>query len=278
MNYYQSSPLGKATIYKNSYDNSLLYSIKRNETRTDLNIAGALPFKGFDVWNCYELSWLDKYNKPVVRFLRLFIPCDSPSIVESKSLKLYLNSFSDTVFDHEGLVKETILRDISDKAGDEIIVEILKLDQLNHTTLSSFDGICLDDLELHVSNFDHDAKLLKLDNNDNTETEEILYTNLFKSNCPVTNQPDWASVQISYKGRKIDHPSLLRYIISFRNHNEFHENCVERIFVDIMNLSSPARLTVQAKYTRRGGIDINPIRSTLDLIATDINILRDVRQ
>lgn len=270
MSYHQFSPLGKATVYKDSYDSSLLYSINRSQPRAN--------FKGFDIWNCHELSWLDKYHKPEVRFLRLFIPCHSPRIVEAKSVKLYLNSFSGEVFEQEQHVKETITRDISEKVGTKVEVEIIALNQLNNSPLSCFDGVCLDNLELRVSDFDLSSKLLSLEGDGNTITEEILYTSLLKSNCPVTNQPDWAAAQVSYHGPKIDHHSLLLYIISFRNHNEFHENCVERIFTDIMNLSSPSRLTVHAKYTIRGGIAINPIRSTLDLIATEVNVLRDVRQ
>jgi 7-cyano-7-deazaguanine reductase len=265
-------PLGSATTsYNHTYDSGLLYPIERNR------LPGSVRFNGFDVWNCYEMSWLNAMGKPEVRIMRFIVPCNSANIVESKSVKLYLNSFSNTSFDNENIVLQTIKEDIGKQAGENIEVELFKLDQFNGTKLTTFNGKLLDELEVKADKLDVTPKLLKLASDDEI-VSEVLYSNLLRSNCPVTNQPDWASIQISYTGRKIDHESLLLYIISFRNHNEFHEQCVERIFADIMNLASPSELTVQAKYTRRGGIDINPIRSTVDLIITDINLLRDVRQ
>lgn len=266
------SPLGSTTTsYNHTYDNGLLYPIKRSK------LPSGTKSNGFDVWNCYEMSWLNAKGKPEVRIMQFIVPCNSANIVESKSVKLYLNSFSNTSFDGENIVLRTIEEDIGKQVGADIEVRLFKLDQFKDTNLTTFDGKLLDDLDVKADLLDLSPKLLKLAHEDQIVTE-VLYSNLLKSNCPVTNQPDWASIQISYTGSKIDHESLLLYIISFRNHNEFHEQCAERIFSDIMNLASPSELTVQAKYTRRGGIDINPIRSTIDLIITDINLLRDVRQ
>lgn len=265
-------PLGSATTsYNHTYDSGLLYPIGRSD------LANKVKFNGFDVWNCYEMCWLNAGGKPEVRIMRFIVPYNSPNIVESKSVKLYLNSFSNTSFEDESTVLQTIKEDIGKQTGAKIEVEFFKLDQFNGTNLTTFNGKLLDDIEVKVDKLDLTPKLLKLAS-DEEIVSEVLYSNLLKSNCPVTNQPDWASIQISYTGLKIDHESLLLYIISFRNHNEFHEHCVERIFSDIMNLASPSELTVHAKYTRRGGIDINPIRSTNDLIITAINILRDIRQ
>lgn len=265
-------PLGSATTtYNHTYDSGLLYPIKRNK------LSEGQKINGYDVWNCYEMCWLNAKGKPEVRIMQFIVPCNSKNIVESKSVKLYLNAFSNTLFDDENIVLKTIKEDIGKQVGTDIEVKFFKLEQFKGTNLTTFNGLILDDLDVKVDRLDLTPKLLKLSSNEKI-VSEVLFSNLLKSNCPVTNQPDWASIQISYTGSKIDHESLLLYIISFHNHNEFHEQCAERIFIDIMNIASPSELMVHAKYTRRGGIDINPIRSTIDLNITDINLLRDVRQ
>ncbi|MCC8417556.1 MAG: NADPH-dependent 7-cyano-7-deazaguanine reductase QueF [Rickettsia endosymbiont of Bryobia graminum] len=270
--------LGEKTEYKDQYTNSLLYPISRKLARDQIGlISGALPFHGFDIWNCYEVSWLNLNGKPEVRILGFVVNCDSPNIIESKSLKLYFNSFNNSKFKNITQVKELIENDLSKVLGAVINISINDLQSYNNSTLQSFEGINLDILDVVMNNFVTDDNLPRLFD-DGEKVEEVLYSNLLKSNCLVTNQPDWASVQISYKGKKIDHNSLLKYLISFRNHNEFHEQCVERIFCDIKNFCSPDELTVYARYTRRGGIDINPIRSSMPLDLSKISNLRHVRQ
>lgn len=269
--------LGKKTEYKDQYTNSLLYPISRKLARDQLNIARELPFHGFDLWNCYEVSWLNQNGKPEVKILEFIVNCDSPNIIESKSLKLYLNSFNNSKFVNVDEVRELIENDLSKILETTVAISIKDLQLYNNSTLQSFQGINLDSLDVVMDNFITQDNLPKL-SDDGEQVEEILYSNLLKSNCLVTNQPDWASVQISYKGQKIDHNSLLKYLISFRNHNEFHEQCVERIFCDIKNLCKTDELTVYARYTRRGGIDINPIRSSLHIDLLNISNLRQVRQ
>jgi 7-cyano-7-deazaguanine reductase len=269
--------LGKKTIYKDRYDNSLLYRISRSIARSQLNISETLPFHGFDIWNCYELSWLDQNGKPVIKILELVVSVKSAYIVESKSLKLYLNSFNNSKFNDADQVKELIAKDLSALLESPVMVVIKDLDCYNGMMLQSFSGINLDLLAISIDNFDIHKNPPKL-SEDKGQIAEILYSNLLKSNCLVTNQPDWASVQISYQGKQIDHSTLLKYLISFRNHNEFHEQCVERIFCDISHFCIPDKLTVYARYTRRGGVDINPIRSSHKLAITKISNLRHVRQ
>ncbi len=270
--------LGKQTAYIDLYDNSLLCPISRKFAREQLQIVGALPFHGFDIWNCYEVSWLSKTGKPEVRILEFVVSSDSPNIVESKSLKLYLNSFNNTKFESSEQVKELITRDLSLIFESAVIVSLKDLESYDGTRLQSFSGINLDRLEVTITSFEVSQNLPKLLEDNMQIVDEVLYSNLLKSNCLVTNQPDWASVQISYRGRKIDHSSLLKYLVSFRNHNEFHEQCVERIFCDISKFCVPDELTVYARYTRRGGIDINPIRSSSKLDITKLNNLRQIRQ
>jgi len=270
--------LGKKTNYKGYYDPNLLYPIARAIGREKIGIEGKLPFKsGFDIWNCYEVSWLNAKGKPEVRVLEFMVPHFSKNIIESKSLKLYLNSFNGTRFENDGVVTDLIKSDLSKICDTEIHAELKNINNYVGDTLSGFEGANLDELDVEVQNFDLNADLLTIEDN-TKEVCEVVYSNLLKSNCLVTNQPDWASVQISYQGPKIDHKSLLLYILSFRDHNEFHEQCVERIFNDISNKCAPTELEVYARYTRRGGIDINPIRSSKDLKATGVNNFRQIRQ
>lgn len=270
--------LGKQTAYIDVYDNSLLQPISRKFAREQLQIIGDLPFYGFDIWNCYEVSWLNQTGKPEIRILEFMVSSDSPNIIESKSLKLYLNSFSNTKLSSSEQVIELITRDLSLIFGSDVIVFLKDLESYDVTRLQSFSGINLDRLDVTITSFEISQNLPKLLEDNTKIVDEVLYSNLLKSNCLVTNQPDWASVQISYRGKKIDHSSLLKYLVSFRNHNEFHEQCVERIFCDISKFCIPDELTVYARYTRRGGIDINPIRSSSNLDITKISNLRHIRQ
>jgi len=271
--------LGQNISYKDKYDKNLLYPISRDLGRKEINITYPLPFFGFDIWNCYEFSWLNIKGKPEVRILELIISLDSENIVESKSLKYYLNSFNNTMFQNENIVKQIIENDLNDLLKSPILVMIKKLDSYNNMSLTSFAGHNLDliDIDGNSDNSQLNPDILQL-SHDKVYVEEKLYSNLLKSNCLVTGQPDFASIQISYRGRKIAHDSLLKYLISFRNHNEFHEQCVERVFNDITNICKPDELTVYARYTRRGGIDINPIRSNCALNVTELNNLRHIRQ
>jgi 7-cyano-7-deazaguanine reductase len=274
------NPLGKEVPYKSIYDNSLLFSIPRKLGRDKLNIdEKKLPFSGFDFWNWYEVSWLNVQGKPQVRIIEFIVPADSEYLVESKSIKLYLNSFNNTKFNNDeevlGLIKADLIK--AAKAPVEIIMK--KLSDYNNSKIGLFDGICIDDIDVEIEDYQVNSNLLTPPSvSDETIVEETLCSNLFKSNCLVTGQPDWASVEIKYKGKKINYNSLLKYLISYRNHNGFHEECVEHIFMDILNIYQPIQLSVFAKYTRRGGIDINPFRTNLDLKNTEINKIRDVRQ
>jgi len=255
-----SSPLGHKTAYVSSYDAGLLFPIARAESRKALGITNTLPFYGVDVWTGYELSWLNLKGKPQVAVAEFFIPCDSAAIVESKSFKLYLNSLNQTKFADMDAVKICLEKDLSAAAGARVVVD---LRSLQHSTLlidSTFKALCIDDLDINIDTYHPDADLLAVDKVE--KVSEFLCSHLLKSNCPVTGQPDWASVFIEYSGGKISHESLLRYIVSFREHQDFHEHCVERIFMDVQRHCTPSSLSVYARYTRRGGLDINPFRST----------------
>lgn len=268
MSHYQDAPelkgalLGQQTEYKDSYDASLLFPIARKLNRDDLNIdESALPFKGEDTWTGYELSWLNRKGKPVVAVAEFIFPATSSHIIESKSFKLYLNSFNQTKFDSMAQVQQILTSDLSKSANCDVVVKLFNADDFDCLMPTPFTGTCLDDLDIEVSEYDLNTELLKTDASNEIVTE-TLYSHLLKSNCLITSQPDWASVVIRYTGKKICHESLLKYLISFRNHNEFHEQCVERLFCDIQNKFSMTQLEVFARYTRRGGLDINPYRST----------------
>lgn len=253
------SPLGKKSTYISHYQCDLLFPIARKIKREEIQVPAMLPFKGCDVWNAYELSWLNTKGKPIVALGEFIFPCDSLNLIESKSFKLYLNSFNSTTFSSSDDVAGTMQRDLSEAAGAPVKVNIVLVDQFSQNEMQTLKGISLDRLDIECDTYIVEPKFLRLEEG---IVSEMVYSNLLKSNCLVTGQPDWGSVQIDYSGRKINHEGLLKYIISFRDHNEFHEQCVERIFMDIMNFCSPEKLTVQARYTRRGGLDINPCRST----------------
>ena len=250
--------LGRKVSYKNSYDPKLLFAILRADNRQELNISQELPFSGCDFWNAYEVSWLNKAGKPAIAIAEIQVPCDSPKLIESKSLKLYLNSLNNEKFTDMLTVEKIITQDLSDYLESEILVKLIAPKQFASISRNNFSGACIDDLDIECVDYSVNSSLLTT--TDTIITEKV-YSNLLKSNCKITGQPDWASIQISYKGREIKHENLLRYIVSYRNHNEFHEHCVERIFTDIMQQCQPELLTIQACFTRRGGIDINPCRS-----------------
>ncbi|MBA4501493.1 NADPH-dependent 7-cyano-7-deazaguanine reductase QueF [Marinobacterium marinum] len=256
----KASPLGQETLYANRYDASLLYPIARDLSWEAKGVKRAtLPFRGLDIWNAYEVSWLDQGGKPIVRMAEFRIPAVSPNIVESKSFKLYLNSFNLSRFDSEAQVKERMQQDLSDVAGAP--VEVLLTPLTAPVEVMQLKGLCLDELPLQVEHYTPAPELLVTNG---AVQEETLVSHLLKSNCPVTGQPDWASVQIRYRGAQIDHKGLLAYLISYREHGDFHEQCVENIFMDIWQRCRPQKLSVYARYVRRGGLDINPYRSSIN--------------
>lgn len=270
-----ASPLGKATEYQSHYAPELLYPIPRQLKRSELGITDAnLPFVGEDLWNAYELSWLNPKGKPVVAVGTFRVPANSPNLIESKSFKLYLNSFNQSSFDHIAAVSETMSRDLSAAAGSPVVVALEPLSTSPVASIGTPVGILLDELDITCDRYQPEPALLATLPGENVE--ETLYSHLLKSNCLVTGQPDWAMVVIRYRGKPIDRAGLLRYIVSFRNHNEFHEQCVERIFSDIREHCQPEVLAVHARYTRRGGLDINPFRSTGDYAGPDNT--REIRQ
>jgi len=258
----EEAPLGQVSSYVTEYTPSLLYPIPRKFNREQLNIEDPLPFHGVDIWNAYELSWLNSKGKPQVVIGEFSIPCTSPNIVESKSLKLYLNSLNQSMFNSVTELQATLKRDLSSVTGSAVIVKIVTPDQFDTQGIQEFSGMCLDDLDVDISIYEVQPQLLKIV--DGISVKEAMYSRLLKSNCPKTGQPDWATVSINYSGPQIDHRSLLKYLVSLRNHQGFHEETVERIFMDLMNRCKPDLLTVYARYTRRGGIDINPFRSNFE--------------
>lgn len=267
------SPLGKTTTYAGEYNPSLLFPIAREPFRKPLGIKGALPFYGHDLWNAYELSWLNAKGKPTSSIAQFLFPCFSPNIIEAKSFKLYLNSFHQTRFDTLEEVKDTLNQDLSNCIQAPVLLEVAPLTTISSCELGKLEGVCLDDLDIEFDQYTVNPALLQTEN---VIVNETVYTDIFKSNCLGTGQPDWGSVQITYTGNKINHASLLRYLVSFRHHNEFNEHCAERIFMDIMSNCQPQDLTVSAHFTRRGGLDTNPCRSTNPQVA--VNSTRFVRQ
>lgn len=271
----EQSELGKKSAYDTNYNPEKLFPIPRELKREEIGISGSLPFFGFDLWNHYEVSWLNEKGKPIAAIAEISYDCNTPFIIESKSMKLYFNSFNNSKFQDASDVEKIIKADLEARLGGEAHIKITTLQHLTDEKLvASFQGICIDDLDVECFTYLVDAEFLSTKNN---LVEETLYSNLLKSNCLVTNQPDWASIQIHYKGKQIDQTGLLRYLVSFRNHNEFHEQCIERIFVDIMKYCQPEELTVYGRYTRRGGLDINPYRSTQADLPESINF-RLIRQ
>ncbi len=258
------SPLGKSTPYQASYDPTLLFPMPRADKRAELGIAGTLPFFGMDVWNAYEVSWLNMRGKPQVGIVTLQVPADTPNIVESKSMKLYFNSLNQSKIAGPDALLDLLRADLSNAFGATVPVKLTLAEDFGKLRMGELDGLLLDRLDIEVDRYEPAPSLLKA-NAAEAPVEETLVSHLLKSNCLVTNQPDWASVQVRYVGHPIDQEGLLRYLIGFRTHQEFHEQCVERIFMDILRECRPAKLLVTARYTRRGGIDINPWRSNFSL-------------
>ncbi|MTD37121.1 NADPH-dependent 7-cyano-7-deazaguanine reductase QueF [Erwinia sp. CPCC 100877] len=255
--------LGKTTEYRDTLDATLLQAVPRSLNRDPLGLrAESLPFHGADIWTLYELSWLNERGLPQVAVGNVTLNADSQNLIESKSFKLYLNSFNQTRFADWQQVRDTLVRDLSACALGEVEVTLYKLHQLEGEPIARFDGECIDNQPIAIDSYDFNAGCL--DQAAGSEVvEETLVSHLLKSNCLITHQPDWGSVQIRYRGPRIDREKLLRYLVSFRRHNEFHEQCVERIFSDIQRYCQPERLSVYARYTRRGGLDINPWRSNV---------------
>jgi 7-cyano-7-deazaguanine reductase len=263
----EDSQLGKSSAYVDQYDASLLFPIARAGKRVELGLVAAPPFLGADMWTAYELSWLNLRGKPQVALAHFTVPCESHNIIESKSLKLYLNSFNNSRFANLEAVKERLRADLSEavwRGADRaatIGVRIVPPELFDREPIYELDGLSLDRLDIECTRFTPAPELLKV-LPDEAPVTEVLVSNLLKSNCLVTGQPDWGSVQISYSGAQIEQEGLLQYLVSFRNHNEFHEQCVERIFMDIWTRCRPIKLAVYARYTRRGGLDINPFRTS----------------
>lgn len=256
----EQSELGKKTEYDPHYNPDKLFPIPRKGKRDEISVPDKLPFFGFDLWNHYEVSWLNEKGKPVVALAEIIYGCESPNIIESKSMKLYFNSFNNTKFKDAATVQAIVKKDIEERVGAPTTIHIVTFPLSQTSDLyPGLDGKCIDELDVECTSYSVDPSFLTTENE---VVQETLYSDLLKSNCLVTNQPDWGSVQIVYKGKKLNHEGLLRYIVSFRNHNEFHEQCIERIFMDIMSRCQPDELTVYGRYTRRGGLDINPFRST----------------
>lgn len=258
----EHSPLGKSSEYIATYSPQLLFPIPRTAKWAELGVtAQTLPWQGVDYWNCFELSWLLPSGKPVVAIGEFAIPADSPNIIESKSFKLYLNSLNQTVFASSGELQACLEKDLSAAAGKPVGVKVRSLAEVEAQGVVALPGRCIDALDVAISNYQQPQPELLRCSPDQV-VAETLHSHLLKSNCPVTGQPDWGSVVVEYKGKALDPASLLTYLISFRQHADFHEQCVERIYLDLKNLLQPEYLTVYARYVRRGGLDINPYRST----------------
>lgn len=255
------SPLGKAVDYGNAYDPSLLFPIARAIQRALLGLGDELPFVGVDFWNAYELSWLDGRGKPRVALAEFRVPAASPNIIESKSFKLYLGSYAQSRFSDTDTLRAQLIRDLSEAAGAPVSVVLTPAASANAALIETLEGDLIDDLPIEINHYGPPRPDF-LSSDPELRTDEVLVSHLLKTNCPVTGQPDWASLQIRYAGPRIARDGLLRYLVSYRSHSDFHEQCVERIFMDLMEQCAPTRLGVYARYTRRGGLDINPFRAT----------------
>ena len=270
MNTPEQSALGKTSAYPDQYEPSLLFPLLRAPKRQEIGITASPPFMGADLWTAYELSWLNLRGKPQVALAQLVVPCESPNIIESKSLKLYLGSFSNSRFADAAEVLAHLKTDLgqalwstegSEPASSSVGVRLIAPEDFDRQAIEELDGLSLDRLDIDCEHYTPAPELLSAVFEEQP-VSEVLTSRLLKSNCLVTGQPDWGSVQISYSGPQIEQGGLLRYLVSFRNHHEFHEQCVERIFMDVWSRCKPSRLSVYARYTRRGGLDINPFRTS----------------
>ena len=266
------SPLGKESTYATQYCPDLLFPLERAPKRAELGIGEPLPFSGSDLWSAPELSWLTENGRPQVMIGLFTLPADSPCIIESKSLKLYLNSFNQSRFGSATAVQERLQQDLAAAAGAPVTVRLVPLSEWLGQSQQLPPGECIDHQQISVDTYTLKPGLLRAD--PNLRISETLYSDLLKSDCPVTGQPDWGTIVIEYRGARIDRAGLLRYVCSFRQHQEFHEQCVERIFMDIKRQCQPDRLTVYARYLRRGGLDINPWRTDCGRRAQNIRFVR----
>ncbi|MGB5352594.1 MAG: NADPH-dependent 7-cyano-7-deazaguanine reductase QueF [Woeseia sp.] len=256
----QDNPLGRDTPYRDTYDPGLLFTVPRAEGRASLQLSEPLPFRGVDLWTAYELSWLDSSGRPVVAVMTASVPADSAKLIESKSLKLYLNSFAMTQYESANAVSKSLTDDLSSACGAPVAVKVVTAAAASHDDIVQLPGRTIDRTDVRCDRYALDASLLKVDRK---IVQETLHSHLLRSLCPVTGQPDTGSILIDYRGPRIERAALLRYLVSFRQHADFHELCVERIFCDLIAHCGCTELTVYARYNRRGGIDINPYRSNV---------------
>lgn len=278
MNYQDNSlkslKLGQKTEYASQYDRTLLQPVPRALNRNGLGITQNQPFTiGADIWTAYEISWLNEKGLPQVAIADIYLDYQSQNLIESKSFKLYLNSFNQSKFADSNAVQQTMQRDLSECAKGDVKVRLNPVAVYDSQKIDHLQGDCIDEQDVEITSYEFNADWLK-DCVSNEIVEEKLVSHLLKSNCLITNQPDWGTLHIHYIGKKIDHEKLLRYVVSFRQHNEFHEQCVERIFCDLMHYAKPEKLTVYARYTRRGGLDINPFRSNFENLPENLRLAR----
>jgi 7-cyano-7-deazaguanine reductase len=261
-NPFDQTPLGRRTEYIDQYTPALLCPVPRWDARESLDLdPQSLPFHGVDLWTAYEVSWLDNRGKPVVGMAEFSVPCNSRNLVESKSLKLYINSFANSRFESVKNVQMLMEKDLSDCAGGPVDVRLLSLDEAAREPWLEIKGECIDQLEIDINQDGDPVRLLA---DQGAERNETLYSHLLRSLCPVTGQPDWATLVVRYTGAPISQLTLLRYVIALRNHQGFHEQIIEQVFSDIMDQCQPRLLTVYGRFTRRGGLDINPFRSNFE--------------
>ena len=278
MNYQDNSlkslKLGQKTEYASQYDRTLLQPVPRALNRDGLGITQNQPFTiGADIWTAYEISWLNEKGLPQVAIADIYLDYQSQNLIESKSFKLYLNSFNQSKFADFNTVQQTMQRDLSECAQGDVKVRLNPVVVYDSQKIDHLQGNCIDEQDIEITSYEFNADWLK-DCVSDEIVEEKLVSHLLKSNCLITNQPDWGTLHIHYVGKKIDHEKLLRYVVSFRQHNEFHEQCVERIFCDLMYYAKPEKLTVYARYTRRGGLDINPFRSNFENLPENLRLAR----
>ena len=278
MNYQDNSlkslKLGQKTEYASQYDHTLLQPVPRALNRDGLGVTQNQPFTiGADIWTAYEISWLNEKGLPQVAIADIYLDYQSQNLIESKSFKLYLNSFNQSKFTDFNAVQQTMQRDLSECAQGDVKVLLNPVAVYDAQKIDHLQGYCIDEQDIEITSYEFNADWLK-DCVSNEIVEEKLVSHLLKSNCLITNQPDWGTLHIHYVGKKINHEKLLRYVVSFRQHNEFHEQCVERIFCDLMHYAKPEKLTVYARYTRRGGLDINPFRSNFENLPENLRLAR----
>lgn len=278
MNYQDNSlkslKLGQKTEYASQYDRTLLQPVPRALNRDGLGITQNQPFTiGADIWTAYEISWLNEKGLPQVAIADIYLDYQSQNLIESKSFKLYLNSFNQSKFTDFNTVQQTMQRDLIECAQGDVKVRLNPVAVYDSQKIDHLQGDCIDEQDIEITSYEFNADWLK-DCVSDEIVEEKLVSHLLKSNCLITNQPDWGTLHIHYIGKKIDHEKLLRYVVSFRQHNEFHEQCVERIFCDLMHYAKPEKLTVYARYTRRGGLDINPFRSNFENLPENLRLAR----